>query len=119
MEDAHFTVGLRAAMSAFATSDQSDGRVEPVRGNPQDDVCDVRKIQRGTRTEPFEPQPYSALKYLREVDRLERVQRALQHVVEHGEQHQVLRPKFFETVTTRSGTCTEVANRDADNWVRP
>ena len=70
--------------------------------------------------EPFEPQPYSALKYLKEVDRLERAYNVHFNTLWNMASNIKfsLMRKFFETVATRIRHVYEVANRDADNWVK-
>ncbi len=70
--------------------------------------------------EPFEPQPYSTLKYQKEVDRLERAYNVHFNTLWNMASNIKfsLMRKFFETVATRIRHVYEVANRDADNWVK-
>jgi hypothetical protein len=46
------------------------------------------------------------LKYQKEIDRLERVQPALQHAVEHGQQAKFALMKRFETIAFARSTST-------------
>jgi hypothetical protein len=70
--------------------------------------------------EPFRPQPYSILRYQKEIDRLERAYNVHFNTLWNMASNIkfALMRKFFETVATRVKHVYEVANRDADNWVR-
>jgi len=70
--------------------------------------------------EPFKPQAYSILRYQKEIDRLERAYNVHFNTLWNMASNIKfsLMRKFFETVATRVKHVYEVANRDADNWVR-
>ncbi len=122
MENAHFTVGLRAAMSGFfahiranllAASTQS-GEIHRM-------MCAMYdKLSRDYGLEPFAPNPYSMVKYQKEIDRLERAYNVHFNTLWNMASNVKfsLMRKFFDTVATRLRHIYDIANRDADNWVR-
>ena len=69
---------------------------------------------------PFVPPPFSVLKYQREIDRLERAYNqhfnTLWNMVSRAKF--ALMKRFFETVASRARHVYDVANRDADAWLR-
>ena len=69
---------------------------------------------------PFQPQPFSTLKYQKEIDRLERAYNVHFNTLWNMASNIKfsLMQKFFETVVTRIKHVYEFANRDADNWVK-
>lgn len=122
MEDALFTVGLRSAMAGFFAS---------IRGNllaASNQAAEIHgmmsamyeKFSREHGLEPFKPLPYSMLKYQKEIDRLERAYNVHFNTLWNMASNVKfsLMRKFFETVASRIKHVYEVANRDADNWVR-
>jgi hypothetical protein len=70
--------------------------------------------------EPFVPPPFSVLKYHKEVERLERAYNehfnTLWNMVSKAKFP--LMRRFFETVASRARRVYDVANRDADAWLR-
>ena len=122
MEDSSFTVGLRAAMSGFFAN---------IRGNllaASNRSTEIHKMMTAMYEKfseehglgPFEPQPFSTLKYQREIDRLERAYNVHFNTLWNMASNIKfsLMRKFFETVAMRIRHVYEVANRDADNWVK-
>jgi len=69
---------------------------------------------------PFVPPPFSVLKYVKEIDRLERAYNehfnTLWNMVSKAKF--ALMKRFFETVASRAKHVYDVANRDADAWLR-
>jgi uncharacterized damage-inducible protein DinB len=69
---------------------------------------------------PFMPPPFSVLKYVKEIDRLERAYNehfnTLWNMVSKAKF--ALMKRFFETVASRAKHVYDVANRDADAWLR-
>jgi hypothetical protein len=69
---------------------------------------------------PFVPPPFSVLKYGKEIDRLERAYNehfnTLWNMVSKAKF--ALMKRFFETVASRAKHVYDVANRDADAWLR-
>jgi hypothetical protein len=122
MEDAHFTVGLRAAMAGFFANIRANllaasGRAAEIHKMM---AAMYDKFSQDHGLEHFEPQPYSTLKYQKEVDRLERAYNVHFNTLWNMASNIKfsLMRKFFETVATRIRHVYEVANRDADNWVK-
>ena len=70
--------------------------------------------------EPFVPPPFSVLKYQKEIERLERAYNqhfnTLWNMVSKAKF--ALMRRFFETVASRAKHVYDVANRDADAWLR-
>jgi DNA repair exonuclease SbcCD ATPase subunit len=69
---------------------------------------------------PFAPPPFSVLKYVKEIERLERAYNehfnTLWNMVSKAKF--ALMKRFFETVASRAKHVYQVANRDADAWLR-
>ncbi len=122
MEDAHFTVGLRAAMAGFfanvrANLSAAANQSAEIHGMM---TAMYEKFNKEHGLESYKPVPYSTLKYQKEVDRLERAYNVHFNTLWNMASNIkfALMRKFFETVATRIKHVYEVANRDADNWVR-
>jgi hypothetical protein len=122
MEDAHFTVGLRAAMAGFFANVRANllaasNQASEIHGMM---TAMYDKFSQEHGLEPFKPQAYSILRYQKEVDRLERAYNVHFNTLWNMASNIKfsLMRKFFETVATRVKHVYEVANRDADNWVR-
>ena len=122
MEDAHFTIGLRAAMSGFFANIRTNLMAASSQSAEIHKMMSAMygKFSEEHGLEPFEPQPYSTLKYQKEVDRLERAYNVHFNTLWNMASNIKfsLMRKFFETVATRIRHVYEVANRDADNWVK-
>jgi len=122
MEDAHFTVGLRAAMTGFfanvranlAAASNQAGEIHGMM------TAMYEKFSQEHGLEPFKPHPYSILRYQKEIDRLERAYNVHFNTLWNMASNVKfsLMRKFFDTVATRVKHVYEVANRDADNWIR-
>ena len=122
MEDAHFTVGLRAAMAGFFTNLRTNMLAA---SNCSAEIHKMlsamyAKFNLEHGVEPFQPQPFSTLKYQKEIDRLERAYNVHFNTLWNMASNIKfsLMQKFFETVVTRIKHVYEFANRDADNWVK-
>lgn len=122
MESARFSTGITAAMQGF---------FKDVNGNISKSAEQVAEIQAmmagmykkfsdehglGTVTPP----PFSTLKYHKEVARLEKSFQ--EHFNTVGAifttSQKTLTSKFFETIANRVVYVYEIANRDADNWLK-
>jgi hypothetical protein len=70
--------------------------------------------------EPFAPPPFSMLKYLKEIDRLERAFNVhfntLWNMVSKAKF--TLMKKFFETIAMRVKHVFDIANRDLESWLK-
>jgi hypothetical protein len=122
MEDAHFTVGLRAAMAGFfgnvrANLQAAANQATEIHGMM---TAMYDKFNREHGLEPYKPQTYSILRYQKEIDRLERAYNVHFNTLWNMASNVKfsLMRKFFDTVVTRIRHVYEVANRDADNWIR-
>jgi hypothetical protein len=122
MEDAKFTVGLRAAMSGFFANIRTNLLGASNRSAEIHKMMSAmyEKFSQEHGLKPFQPQPYSTLKYQKEIDRLERAYNVHFNTLWNMASNIKfsLMRKFFETVATRIRHVYEVANRDADNWVK-
>ena len=122
MEDAHFTVGLRAAMAGFFANVRANLLAASNQANEIHGMMTAMydKFSQEHGLETFRPQPYSILRYQKEIDRLERAYNVHFNTLWNMASNIKfsLMRKFFETVATRVKHVYEVANRDADNWVR-
>jgi len=122
MENARFSTGITGAMQSF---------FKDVNGNISKSAEQVAEIQAmmagmykkfsdehglGTVTPP----PFSTLKYHKEVARLEKSFQ--EHFNTVGAifttSQKTLTSKFFETIANRVVYVYEIANRDADNWLK-
>ena len=70
--------------------------------------------------EPFVPLPFSVLKYHKEIDRLERAYNQHFNTLWNmlSKAKFALMRRFFETVASRAKHLYDIANRDADAWLR-
>ena len=122
IEASPFTRGVRQAMGAFFAS---------IRGNldgAAKQAAEIHELMRAMyvrfaaehNLEPFVPPPFSVLKYHKEIDRLERAYNehfnTLWNMVSKAKF--ALMKRFFETVASRAKHLYDVANRDADAWLR-
>ncbi|NMG64030.1 GTPase [Azoarcus indigens] len=122
MLEASFTRGLKEAMEGFFSH---------LRGNLRRSTTEIAEItsmldamykrfsvEHGLTLNP--PEPFSTLRYERELDRLEKafnrqINTAL--ILVTTEKH-TLTQKFFETVALQARRTFEVANRDVEQWLR-
>lgn len=122
IEASPFTKGVRQAMAEFFAG---------IRGNLEGAAAESGEIHELMRAmyarfasehqlEPFVPPPFSVLKYAKEIDRLERAYNqhfnTLWNMVSKAKF--ALMKRFFETVASRARHVYDVANRDADAWLR-
>ncbi len=122
MLEASFTRGLKEAMEGFFSH---------LRGNLRRSTNEISEItsmldamykrfsvEHGLTLQP--PEPFSTLRYERELDRLEKafnrqINTAL--ILVTTEKH-TLTQKFFETVALQARRTFEIANRDVEQWLR-
>jgi DNA repair exonuclease SbcCD ATPase subunit len=71
-------------------------------------------------TDPFVPPPFSTLKYLKEIDRLEEAYNRHFNTLWNmlSKAKFPLMKRFFETVASRMRHLYDVANRDLESWLR-
>ena len=122
IEDSPFTKGLREAMGEFfarlrANFDQA-GR----------QAVEIHDLMRGMYArfahehglEVYVPPQFSVLKYLKEIERMERAYNThfntLWNMVSKAKY--ALMKQFFETVASRARHIYKVANRDVEGWLK-
>jgi len=122
IEASPFTRGLRQAMGEFFASIRADFDAAARQS------VEIHEMMRAMYAryaqehglETFVPPPFSVLKYHKEVERLERAYNehfnTLWNMVSKAKFP--LMRRFFETVASRAKRVYDVANRDADAWLR-
>jgi len=122
MEKNWFTKGVREAMSEFFLRVRRD--FETV-GRQSGEIHEMMRAMyarfaKEHNLEPFVPPPFSVLKYLKEIDRLERAYNThintLWNMVSKAKYP--LMKRFFETIASRAKHAYEVANRDVEAWLK-
>jgi hypothetical protein len=122
IEASPFTKGVRTAMGEFFAQIRQnlDGAARQ--------AAEIHELMRAMYArfaqehglEPFVPPPFSVLKYVKEIERLERAYNehfnTLWNMVSKAKF--ALMRRFFETVASRAKHVYDVANRDADAWLR-
>lgn len=122
METARFTKNISTAMQTF---------FKDVNGNiskSAEQVAEIQAMMAGMYRKfseehglgPVTPPPFSTLKYHKEIARLERSFQ--EHFNTFGTLYTTtqknLTSKFFETIANRVVYVYEIANRDAENWLK-
>lgn len=122
IEKSPFTKGVRQAMGDFFATIRNDF------GQAARQSAEVHDLMRGMYArwseeqglERYAPPPFSMLKYAKEIDRLERAYNThfntLWNMVSKAKF--ALMRRFFETVASRARHVYDVANRDAEAWLR-
>ena len=122
IEKSPFTKGVRQAMGDFFATIHNDF------GRAARQAAEIHELMRGMYTrwseeqgfERYAPPPFSMLKYAKEVDRLERAYNThfntLWNMVSKAKF--ALMKRFFETIASRAKHLYDVANRDAEGWLR-
>jgi len=122
IEASPFTRGVRSAMNEFFGAIYEDiaraGQIS----------AEIHEMMQGMYARfaaeqgivPFVPPPFSVLKYRKEIERLERAYNrhfnTLWNMVSKAKF--ALMKRFFETIAARAKHLFEVANRDAEAWLR-
>jgi hypothetical protein len=122
IERSPFTKGVRNAMAEFFTSirrdfDDAGRRVLEIHDMMQ---AMYTRFAAESRTTPYNPPPFSMLKYHKEIDRLERAYNqhfnTLWNMLSKAKFS--LTQGFFETVASRVKHVYDVANADLETWLR-
>ena len=122
IEASLFTKGVRGAMNEFFAQIRTDleaaGRKTAEIHNMM--AAMYARFAQEHGLEPFVPPPFSMLKYLKEVERLERAYH--EHIntlwnMASKAKFPLMR-RFFETVASRVKHLYDVANRDIDAWLK-
>lgn len=122
IQESPFTKGVRAAMTAFFTSiyeglDQSAHRTAEIHDMMQ---AMYRRFAGEHGLEPYNPPPFSMLKYQKEVQRLERAYSVHFNTLWNmgSTEKSTLQRKFFETIASRIKHVYHIANRDVESWLK-
>ena len=117
-----FSTGVRSAMIAFfhnvrgglERSSEQVAEISALMTAMYRKFSDEHGLRLGS------PAPFSMLKYLKEIDRLEATyeRRFNTLVAMLTNQKRSLMQKFFETLASRVKRCYEYANREADQWLQ-
>ncbi|HVF64514.1 MAG TPA: dynamin family protein [Casimicrobiaceae bacterium] len=122
IEASPFTKGVRQAMNAFFAQIRANLEGAATQSGEIHELMAAMyaRFAQEHGLEPFVPPPFSVLKYQKEIDRLERAYNqhfnTLWNMVSRAKF--ALMRRFFETVASRSKHVYDVANRDADAWLR-
>lgn len=122
IEASPFTKGMRGAMGEFFASIRKDFAQASHVGAEIHDMMQAMYLQFAAENglAPFAPPQFSVLKYQKEVERLERAYNrhfnTLWNMVSKAKF--ALMKRFFETVASRAKHVYDIANRDAEAWLR-
>ena len=122
IEASPFTRGVRQAMGEFFAQIRAnlDGAARQAGEIHELMRAMYARFAQEHGLEPFVPPPFSVLKYRKEIERLERAYNehfnTLWNMVSKAKF--ALMRRFFETVASRAKHVYDVANRDADAWLR-
>jgi ElaB/YqjD/DUF883 family membrane-anchored ribosome-binding protein len=122
IEASLFTKGVRGAMNDFFAQIRAD--VDSA-GRKSTEIHEMMsamytRFAKEHNLEPFSPPPFSVLKYVKEVERLERAYQ--QHINTlwnmASKAKFPLMKRFFETVASRVKHLYDIANRDVEAWLK-
>ncbi len=122
IEDSPFTRGVRTAMSDFFRQIHADFSAA---GRQSTEIHDMMRAMytrfaKEHALDPFNPPPFSVLKYQKEAERLERAYNThfntLWNMVSKAKF--ALMRRFFETIASRTKHIYVIANRDAEAWLK-
>ncbi|HTR56837.1 MAG TPA: dynamin family protein [Casimicrobiaceae bacterium] len=122
IEDSPFTKGVRTAMSDFFAAIRANFEQSAQKTGEIHDMMEAMytRFAREHGLEPFAPPPFSMLKYVKEIDRLERAFNVhfntLWNMVSKAKF--TLMKKFFETIAMRVKHVFDIANRDLESWLK-
>ena len=122
IEASLFTKGVRGAMNDFFATIRSDLDAAARKSGEIHDMMAAMyaRFAKEHHLEAFSPPPFSMLKYLKEVERLERAYQ--QHIntlwnMASKAKFPLMR-RFFETVASRVKHLYDIANRDVEAWLK-
>jgi len=122
IEDSPFTKGVRGAMNEFFAGIRSDLDAAARQAGEIHDMMRAMyaRFAKEHGLEPFNPPPFSVLKYQKEIERLERAYNThfntLWNMVSKAKF--ALMKRFFETIASRVKHVYDVANRDVEAWLK-
>ena len=121
MEKSRFTRGIREAMNTFfkdvsGNVTKAAGQVDEIKLMME---AMYKKFSEEHGLKPATTTPFSTLKYQKELAKLEKAYNDhFNTLMVYASERSGLTKKFFETVATRVVQVYEIANRDADNWLK-
>lgn len=122
IEASPFTKGVRMAMSDFFAVIRGNVERSAQKTLEIHDMMEAMysRFAKEHGLEPFAPPPFSMLKYLKEIDRLERAYNVhfntLWNMVSKAKF--TLMKRFFETIAIRVKHVYDIANRDLESWLK-
>jgi hypothetical protein len=122
IEASPFTRGVRGAMNNFFATIRNDfGEAARQSGEIHEMMQAMyARVAKEHGLERFAPPPFSLLKYQKEIDRLERAYNqhfnTLWNMVSKAKF--ALMKRFFETIASRVKHVYDIANRDAESWLK-
>ncbi len=122
IESSPFTRGVRGAMGEFFRKIHGDLASAARRSGEIHDMMRAMyaRFAKEHAVEPFNPPPFSVLKYQKEIERLERAYNThfntLWNMVSKAKF--ALMKRFFETIASRVKHVYVIANRDAEAWLK-
>ncbi|MBE7523130.1 MAG: dynamin family protein [Burkholderiales bacterium] len=122
IEASLFTKGVRGAMNEFFAQIRADLEAAGRKATEIHDMMGAMyaRFAKEHNLERFVPPPFSMLKYMKEVERLERAYQ--QHINTlwnmASKAKFPLMKRFFETVASRVRHLYDIANRDIDAWLK-
>jgi hypothetical protein len=122
IEDSPFTKGVRGAMNEFFAGIRSDLDAAARQAGEIHDMMRAMyaRFAKEHGLDPFNPPPFSVLKYQKEIERLERAYNThfntLWNMVSKAKF--ALMKRFFETIASRVKHVYDVANRDVEAWLK-
>jgi len=122
IEDSPFTRGVRNAMNDFFRQIHDDFSAAGRQSAETHDMMRAMytRFAKEHGLEPFNPPPFSVLKYQKEVERLERAYNThfntLWNMVSKAKF--ALMRRFFETIASRVKHVYVIANRDVEAWLK-
>lgn len=122
IEDSPFTRGVRGAMNDFFRQIHSELGAAARQSVEIHDMMRAMyaRFAKEHGLEPFNPPPFSVLKYQKEIERLERAYNThfntLWNMVSKAKF--ALMKRFFETIASRVKHVYVIANRDVEAWLK-
>ncbi len=122
IEDSPFTKGVRSAMGNFFRQIHGDLAAAARQSAEIHDMMRAMytRFAKEHGLEPFNPPPFSVLKYQKEIERLERAYNThfntLWNMVSKAKF--ALMKRFFETIASRVKHVYVIANRDVEAWLK-
>ena len=122
IEASLFTRGLRTAMNDFFSTIRADLEAAGAKAGEIHELMRAMyaRFAKEHNLELYEPPPFSVLKYLKEVERLERAYQ--QHINTlwnmASKAKFALMKRFFETIASRVKHLYDIANRDVEAWLK-